>query len=410
MPATIPTAHPRTAFLRRVHGWIARGRPRSRLATEMEGRLLALLVDQNLSSMRAAASVILMTLLIAPLLTHTVATVWLLLARAVAMGFFQYFALALGAELAAGRASDRAIRRVVVINAVAAFLWGALTWPLVISTQLDFMSFLIITIALFSICLSVVSAGLHRPTLIATAIGGGLGLAPKIAVLTFEIGYLLPLGFAIYLATIVAYALVIARQAQAGVLNQIRAERFSQRFSRTNADLERALARANWLASRDALTELRNRRAFEEDVTQFARQFGHRTMGLLLLDIDHFKRINDRFGHETGDGVLVAVGTALRQWEEDGQGRICGRWGGEEFIALVALRRGEHLESAAEDIRQRIEDLGEMLHWPSSVTLTTSIGCAVLKGPDDFDRALFHADGALYAAKDSGRNCWRLAA
>ena len=270
-------------------------------------------------------------------------------------------------ELARGLPTRRAVQRVSISTGASAFVWGAITWPLVIGTSLDFMSFLIVIIALFSICLSVVTAGFHRQTLIATAIGGALGLTPKIVLLTPQIGYLLPLGFAVFFITIFAYALVLSRQAQAGVLIQLRAGRYASRLGETNKALEKALDLANWLADRDGLTELRNRRAFEKELNPFIARHAHRRHCLLLVDIDHFKQINDRFGHATGDGVLVAVGTALRQWERDGTGRMTGRWGGEEFIAAVALRKGDSARAIAEDLRQRIEDLGEQLHWPAHV-------------------------------------------
>lgn len=383
---------------------------RSGLAAIIEARLLKLLVEQNQAGLRATASVIIMTILVAPFLAHTNWIVWIVMTRAVALAICHYFVIQLMTEMSYGDPTRQAIRRLAIANGVAAFIWGAITWPLEIGSSIDFMSFLIVVISLFSICLSVVSAGLHRLTLTATMIGGALGLAPKIAILTPQIGVLLPIGFAIFVTTIYAYARLISRQALVGVLIQLRGERTAERLARTNKALEEALDLANWLADRDALTELRNRRAFESELAPLFDRFPHRQHCLLLLDIDHFKRINDRFGHETGDGVLVAIGTALRQWEAATGGRLAGRWGGEEFIAVVALRKDETMHMVAEDLRRRIEVLSDQLHWPSRMQLTTSIGCTRLSRLADFDMALFRADGALYAAKDSGRNCWKLAA
>lgn len=379
-------------------------------AREVELRQYELLVEQAIPGAQAAMAVIAMTFLVSPLLPNTG---WLLAIgtlRCISLAHDLHYARRLKAELEQGQPRQSTRHHVAAGMGISAFLWGALTWPLVIGTSLGFMAFLIVTISLFSVSLMIIGAGYHPRALLWATLGGMLGLAPKIAALTPQIGFFLPIGFAIYGVTVFAYARVVARQTRAGVLLHMRNRANAARLAQANGALEEALARANWLADRDALTELRNRRSFQHELDDFLTRFAHRKVGLLLLDLDHFKGINDRFGHDTGDGVLLAVGTCLKQWEAEATGRMTGRWGGEEFIALIAIRRDETLDSVAEDLRDRFEMLGFSLPWPDDMVLTTSIGCAPLKGVAHFDEALSRADAALYHAKQAGRNCWKLAA
>lgn len=355
-------------------------------------------------------AVIAMALLISPLLPNAQWLILICVMRCLSLWHDLRFARILQTELSAEHLQPGTRRRFVIGMGLSTFLWGALTWPLEIGLGLDFISFLIVTIALFSICLSIVGAGYHSGALIATSLGGVLGLGPKIAMLTAQIGFVLPIGFAIYFVTIVAYARVVARQTRAGILLHMRNRANALRLAKVNDALETALQRANWLADRDALTELRNRRSVESEMEGFLARFAHRRIYLLLLDLDHFKGINDRFGHDTGDGVLLAVGTCLKQWEAENTGRLTGRWGGEEFIALAACKPSERIEGLAEDLRERLEMLGISLPWPQEMELTTSIGCAPLGALTNFEAALGEADRALYLAKQSGRNCWKLAA
>jgi len=383
---------------------------RTGIADQIERRSLLLLNDQTQSGIWASALVVALTLLIAPALPFAGWLIAIALLRGASMVFHVFNTQRLGAQIASGNLQREAINRVTIGSGLATFLWGALTWPLDISSGLDLMSFQIITISLFSICLLTVSSGYYRPALIAALSGGALGLAPKVVQLSLHFGPMLIVSCVAFLGTVFVFARQVGRQSYGGILLDMRRQRMSQRLERANAALEEALERATWLADRDDLTQLRNRRAFGKEVAPFLDRFAHRRFALLLLDIDHFKQINDRFGHETGDGVLMAVGTALRQWERDGTGRITGRWGGEEFIALVAIRNNERARDFAEDLRQRVEALGEQLHWPDTVCLTTSIGCAPLVKAADFDTALQRADQALYQAKHAGRNRWKLAA
>lgn len=158
------------------------------------------------------------------------------------------------------------------------------------------------------------------------------------------------------------------------------------------------------LATTDGLTGLFNRRAFIEQMTNECAR-ADRTEGtaaLLVLDLDHFKSINDTFGHASGDAVLAGVAKALR-----GQLRaydIVARWGGEEFvIALPSVTETIGAE-VAERLRAAISNLRIMNSTGTPMPLSVSIGCAQLRRSETLDSLVDRADRAMYAAKVGGRN------
>gem|GEM_PF-6635415 len=174
-----------------------------------------------------------------------------------------------------------------------------------------------------------------------------------------------------------------------------------------SANRELALARANaeWRARTDELTGLGNRRDFAELLARHLDRAGHArgSVGLLLIDIDFFKTINDRYGHGGGDELLAAFADRLRGATRPGD--VVARWGGEEFVVLLPeVAEGDVLLNRAEQIRE------ELARAPfhvagHSITVHVSIGAArsgtTLTTPDSLMAA---ADGAMYAAKRAGRN------
>lgn len=163
------------------------------------------------------------------------------------------------------------------------------------------------------------------------------------------------------------------------------------------------------LASTDELTEVPNRRHFFE----MAEELHHRArterqpLSILILDIDHFKEVNDSYGHVVGDEALRVVTQACRKVLR--QGDIIGRIGGEEFAVLVPGGTEAIAQRVAERIRESVQGT-DMLAEGKRLQLTVSIGVAVDEtGGEDFDRLFTRADNALYAAKNSGRNRVRFA-
>lgn len=168
-----------------------------------------------------------------------------------------------------------------------------------------------------------------------------------------------------------------------------------------------SLALAESRAATDALTGLPNNRAVWENLRRMAAlaSRGQHTLTAMVLDFDHFKALNDEFGHGLGDEALAGVARVLRDSLRASD--FVGRLGGEEFVVLLPDTDRESSLDVAEHLRERIEatrlaDAGR--------PVTVSIGVAVLPNDArDAESVLRAADQALYAAKDAGRNCVRSA-
>jgi len=165
------------------------------------------------------------------------------------------------------------------------------------------------------------------------------------------------------------------------------------------------------LASTDPLTRLYNRRsllALCQHESSRAASAGD-PFSILLVDLDHFKSINDRYGHATGDDVLCAAAEALHTSVRSGD--RTGRWGGEEFAALLPGASAETALAVAERVRTQIERIAipwngqELPQGSTGVRVTASIGVATWNGSGDtIEPMLARADEALYRAKQAGRN------
>lgn len=157
------------------------------------------------------------------------------------------------------------------------------------------------------------------------------------------------------------------------------------------------------LSLRDPLTGLGNRRHFrsvlERSIESVARS-GESVL-LLMMDIDHFKSINDTHGHLAGDQVLRGFAHGLQGNLR--QSDIICRWGGEEFILLLKDTPPEQARLLAEKILQQTEQ-NRFDHNGTQLSITTSIGLAELHPDDALDQLIARADRALYRAKQTGRN------
>ncbi len=175
-------------------------------------------------------------------------------------------------------------------------------------------------------------------------------------------------------------------------------ERVNSNLASINTQLER-------LATTDALTGLHNRRYLQQAL-EFELARGVRAehpFCLLMMDIDHFKRVNDTWGHAVGDVVLVKLAAILKENLRNTDLRA--RWGGEEFVALLLDSDRESGLKAAEKIRSVVEATSIDAGLDEPVHITISIGVA--HSPQDGvteDKLFAHADAALYRAKESGRN------
>ncbi len=170
-----------------------------------------------------------------------------------------------------------------------------------------------------------------------------------------------------------------------------------------NRQLEELLGKVEYMAVTDALTGLYNRRRFHGVLSkEFERCKRYSTpMSLIMLDIDHFKKVNDNYGHQTGDTVLREVGHIITDNVREID--TASRFGGEEFMVILPNTEKENARIGAERIRAAIE---QHVFPEIKEPITVSIGIAGLPDPGlaNEDRLVRCADYALYRAKQNGRN------
>lgn len=178
-----------------------------------------------------------------------------------------------------------------------------------------------------------------------------------------------------------------------------------------NQQLEQQNVLLQKLATTDALTGLSNRRVLVESGEKECRRAdrtGHSPLSLLMLDIDHFKLINDTWGHPAGDKILQAMADLCRGSFRQGID-VIARIGGEEFAILMPDTAYEDALLVAERLRQSIETLPVALGHGQHISCTVSLGVVSMtvthQANADFNDLLIHADRALYRAKAQGRNC-----
>jgi two-component system cell cycle response regulator len=164
------------------------------------------------------------------------------------------------------------------------------------------------------------------------------------------------------------------------------------------------VAEARRLAATDSLTGLMNRRAFLEAMERERSRSARHVLplSLLMVDIDHFKRVNDRYGHEAGDCVLRSVAAVMMKHAR--RSDIVARWGGEEFIVALTQTAEAGGRVAAERLRLAIKDAAYRLPSGEIIPVTASIGVAYAKDNFILEELFARADKGLYAAKAAGRN------
>jgi diguanylate cyclase (GGDEF)-like protein len=158
------------------------------------------------------------------------------------------------------------------------------------------------------------------------------------------------------------------------------------------------------LSSTDRLTGLFNRGHWEEMLRQdYARHRRYDSnAALVMFDIDHFKKVNDNYGHQAGDAVIQQTANIIRQNMRDAD--IAGRYGGEEFVVLLPDTDSDGAVMFAERLRQSIE-AHEVIHESHRIRFTISLGIADLSLPTSgYAQLIERADNALYASKSAGRN------
>jgi diguanylate cyclase (GGDEF)-like protein len=213
----------------------------------------------------------------------------------------------------------------------------------------------------------------------------------------FSITFLLAIILALWVVSACAFLAFNFLQAKAEMtltkLQKMELERVNEALKLEKEELTHE-------AVRDQLTEINNRLGLRNYLFDQFSNVKNRTlqMGIIFMDIDHFKSINDTHGHETGDEVLKAFAKYIKQNIRN-QDFFC-RWGGEEFLIIS---ENNNLEAT----KQLAEKLCESMHayrWPKDIALTSSFGVAELHKGEDVSNLIKRVDQALYAAKKSGRD------
>lgn len=223
------------------------------------------------------------------------------------------------------------------------------------------------------------------------------GLAPQLAVWMMQeylaVVAVLSIGLAILMYEI---------RKQSDELERRVSER-TDALQRTNEALENANTRLNELASTDYLTGIANRRYFYDvarrELERLAGDGG--AASLIMFDLDHFKQVNDRFGHEAGDKVLNCVVKEVQDTVRPLD--LLGRYGGEEFLILLPEAPREVALEIAERVRQKVEAM-PCEYQGRRISVTVSLGVVEWNGKATLEEMIRSADHALYQAKESGRN------
>lgn len=167
-----------------------------------------------------------------------------------------------------------------------------------------------------------------------------------------------------------------------------------------NITLQKRLEEISHIASHDKLTSVYSRYMFEEMLQKElsrARRYT-RPLALIMADVDFFKEVNDRYGHQSGDAVLREIAIALQENLRDSD--LVSRWGGEEFVIILPNTTREQASSIAEDLRAAVEER----RFHGGISLTCSFGVTAYRKEDTVDSIFARIDKALYRAKEFERN------
>lgn len=190
----------------------------------------------------------------------------------------------------------------------------------------------------------------------------------------------------------------------AGIISAVLSGIMSYRSALLMQELTLTRSELTRISQTDQLTGLLNRRGFDDAASASLRSAYHTGLPavIFMCDIDHFKSVNDRFGHEFGDKALIEIADVLRQFSRK-HGALVARHGGEEFAALMVGISREQAEIHAEEIRRSCAHR-EIVSGGISEHLTISIGFTVTRGETELAKIMRIADRALYLAKRRGRD------
>jgi diguanylate cyclase (GGDEF)-like protein len=328
-------------------------------------------------------------------------TVWLLVGGVCLSQAFELFmAIRISRAWRNGGRSNVLMAGWLFIAMLTALAWGALMWPISDSLNTGIESVfdciaLVVTIAIGALMMAHLKRALY-----AYLVGANLAMLPLALFLIPRLGALPIIALSLLMSSIVLVAGTLTRQAHDGLVAELKNAQMA-------SDLKTALSAAEFLSQRDSLTGLLNRRAFEEAAAELGQSETQPTT-LILLDLDHFKKVNDSFGHAVGDDVLRSTARLITNFAQpDVLGTVpaeaTARWGGEEFIIALGDCSLPTAMVAAEQLRARLAEY-RAAHWPELLSVTGSFGVTEWRPGELLHEAIGRADKAMYQAKVAGRN------
>jgi diguanylate cyclase (GGDEF)-like protein len=204
-----------------------------------------------------------------------------------------------------------------------------------------------------------------------------------------------------YLAIIVAFATLLGLEGTFRVYTLYHSHRAAQKSLDALNEHNQKLRS---VAFKDELTQLLNRRAIHEIIGKSLEFKNQKNIAVIIIDIDHFKKFNDTYGHALGDNVLVKVAQSLKQASRNYD--QIARWGGEEFVIITRDAHPDNLLAYAEKLREKVASTPVFKEGSAEpIFVTISLGITQSLLDESFDAALERADKALYRSKEKGRNC-----
>ena len=294
--------------------------------------------------------------------------------------------------------------RLLAGMAVGTGVWGSTTWMVLNAPPFDSVDLLMVVLPVVATALILVTAAYWWQAMLLLILPMWLVVLGRLVLDNRHLALNVELvsGVGLLLVVLLMYGRQLHRQAVSGVAAELLSRQLGDALQRSNERLAAALARANRRAARDPLTGLMNRRAMRERLTAESRRQvasgGEATV--LLMDLDHFKAINDRHGHALGDAVLVRTARAMRATLR--QDDLLARWGGEEFLAVLPDQSPMEGHLAAERLRRAVAMATRQC--APGLNPTISVGLAHWGSGAPIDDAIRRADAALYAAKAAGRD------
>jgi diguanylate cyclase (GGDEF)-like protein len=294
-------------------------------------------------------------------------------------------------------------RRAMLFSVIAGSLWGAAAWTLYPVAWADERALLMVLVS----GLTGGSVAFFSSSPVASLlffIPLNLPLFVQSVRLTDPQNPILPAALGVFLLVAILFTKTSWRQFVENVRVLVERDRALAQAGESQAQMERAFSRMQDLAMVDELTGLKNRRAFFDDAEPMIAGSRRREqpIAVAVLDLDHFKDVNDTHGHAVGDVVLKAAATRIVDNFREEQ--ITGRFGGEEFVVLLPYTSPAQALVALERVRKALSATPIEVAGGPAVTVTLSGGIAPLLENMEIETAIDHADKAMYRAKALGRD------